>query len=277
MLKIGKLTLFGLALAGFLMSASAAGAVTIEYDGLIEPYAVVDIGSAAEGIVATVAVDRGAPVSQGQTVVELESSVEQAAVEKAKTAASFHGEINLQLAQLAFAKRVHTRVKKLSAISDHDKDQAATEIVLTGQRLVKARENKAMAKHELERARALLARRSIQSPISGVVVDRFVSPGEYINNQPVLRVAQLDPLRVEVIIPAGMFGRINPGMTATIIPELSRYGEQTATVTIVDKVIDSASNTFGVRLEMPNARKQTPSGLKCIVRFEIGEETDTMQ
>ena len=30
-------------------------------------------------------------------------------------------------------------------------------------------------------------------------MERYVSPGEYVNNQPLLRVAQIDPLLVEVI------------------------------------------------------------------------------
>ena len=91
------------------------------------------------------------------------------------------------------------------------------------------------------------------------------------SSQPLLRVAQIDPLRVEVIVPAQMFGRIIPGMTATIVPELSQYGEQVATVTIVDKLIDAASSTFGVRLELPNAELQMPSGLMCQVRFEVDQ------
>ena len=99
-----------------------------------------------------------------------------------------------------------------------------------------------------------------------------MSPGEYVNTQPLLRLAQVDPLRVEVIVPAEMFGKIEPGMTATIIPELEEYGALTATVTIADKVIDSASNTFGVRLQLPNDDLRVPSGLKCLVQFEMDEK-----
>ena len=249
----------------------------VEYDGLIEPYEVVEIGAPAEGIVAKVTVDRSSPVKKGQTLVELESSVEWAVLRKAKIMASFDGEIGLQKAQLAFSKRVHERIKKLEAVSTHEKDQAATEIALTGFRLEKAREKRTLANLELKRAQAVLARRSIRSPISGVVVDRYVTPGEYVNTQPLLRVAQIDPLRVEVIVPARMFGKISPGMSATIIPELPEYGEQTAIVTIVDKVFDSASSTFGVRLEMPNAEYQIPCGLKCLVRFEITEKPDEIE
>ena len=276
MLILHKKTIFNLILTAVLLTATAVYVEAVEYDGLIEPYVVVEIGAPAEGIVAKVTVDRSNSVKEGQVLVEMESSVERAALEKAKTMVNFDGEICLQQTQLAFAKRVHTRVKPLAGISNHDKDQAATEIIRAKHQLKQAREKSTLAKLELKKARAILDRRLIKSPISGVVVERYVSPGEYVNSQPLLRVAQIDPLRVEVIVPAQMFDRIFPGMTATIVPELPQYGEQTATVTIVDKVIDAASSTFGVRLELPNAEQQMPSGLRCLVRFDIDRYGEQM-
>jgi RND family efflux transporter MFP subunit len=274
MLILRKKNIFYLILTAMLVLATAVCAETVEFDGLIEPYVVVDIGTPAEGIVAKVTVDRSSSVKKGQILVKLESSVERAALEKAKAMVTFDGEIGLQQTQLAFAKRSHDRFRQLKAIANHDKDQAATEIIRVGHRLKQAREKRTLAKFELKKARAILNRFSIKSPISGVVVERYVSPGEYVDNQPLLRVAQIDPLRVEVIVPAQIFGRIIPGMPATIVPELPEYGEQMATVTIVDKVIDAASSTFGVRLELPNAEQQMPSGLRCLVRFEINENAD---
>jgi len=269
--RLHNKTLLNLILIAVFAPVIAMNAETVEYDGLIEPYAVVDIGSPAEGIVDRVKVDRSNSVKKGQTLVVMESSVERAVLAKAKAMATFDSEIGLQNTQLTFAIRTHDRFKSLKGIANYDKDQAATEILRVKHRLEQAREKIILAKHELRRAQAVVNRCSIKSPISGVVVERYVSPGEYVDSQPLLRVAQIDPLRVEVIIPAQMFGRIIPGMTATIVPELPEYGEQVATVTIVDKLIDAASSTFGVRLELPNADQQMPSGLRCLVRFEIDQ------
>jgi hypothetical protein len=36
---------------------------------------------------------------------------------------------------------------------------------------------------------------------------------------------------------------------------------------VVDPVIDAASGTFGVRLELPNSDYRLPAGLRCKVRF----------
>ncbi|MCK5913786.1 MAG: efflux RND transporter periplasmic adaptor subunit, partial [Desulfuromusa sp.] len=257
-----------------LLWGTVAEAETVEYDGLIEPYRTVELGAPSEGIVAKVNVDRGSLIKKGEILVALDSSVEWAAVRKAKAVAAFDGEINLQQAQQKFAIRVHERIKQVGAISTHDKDQAATEIILTRHRLDKAREKQILGELELKKAWAELARRSIKSPLNGVVIERYVNPGEYINTQPLLRIAQIDPLLVEVIVPAQMFGKISPDMTATIVPELAMYEEQTATVKLIDKVIDAASSTFGVQLELPNTELKMPSGLKCLVKFEIDVEVE---
>ena len=257
-----------------LLPAPTLWAKTVEYDGLIEPYRTVEIGAPTQGIVSRIKVERSDSVKKGQLLVGIESSVEWVSVEKAKVISGFEGEIGLQKTQLAFAKRDYNRIKQVASIPTRDKDQAATDIILTQHRLDKAREKKSLAQMELKKTRALLGRHTIRSPLNGVVVEIYVNPGEYVNTQPLLRIAQIDPLRVEVIVPAQLFGKITPGMEAKIIPELPAYGEQVATVTIVDRVIDSASSTFGVRLELPNDELKMPSGLKCQVQFEIDEEDD---
>ncbi len=82
-----------------------------------------------------------------------------------------------------------------------------------------------------------------------------------------LRLAQLDPLSVEVILPASMFGRIKTGQLARIRPEAPMNAAYQAEVKIVDRVIDASSGTFGVRLELPNPDYKLPGGLKCSVKF----------
>ena len=113
----------------------------------------------------------------------------------------------------------------------------------------------------------MLERRIVRSPISGIVVERMKSPGEVVEEEAILSVAQIDPLRVEVILPAALFGTIQPGTRATVVPEYPGDRVQTAEVTVVDRLIDAASGTFGVRLELPNPEHATPGGLHCQVSF----------
>lgn len=85
--------------------------------------------------------------------------------------------------------------------------------------LLEAEENQRLARLELQRAMAGLGLRTIRSPIIGVVVKRFLSPGEFAGEAPLLRLAQLDPLRVEVFAPVSLLGQISVGMSAQVLPE----------------------------------------------------------
>jgi hypothetical protein len=98
-----------------------------------------------------------------------------------------------------------------------------------------------------------------------VVLERLLSPGESAGASPILRLARLDPLRVEAFLPVDLLGKITPGMSARVMPEVG--GAHAATVAVADRVADPASATFGVRLELPNPGYRLPAGIRCRVRF----------
>ena len=78
---------------------------------------------------------------------------------------------------------------------------------------------------------------------------------------------QAQQLNVEVIAPVELFGSIKPGMSGDVRFQPMLSGVHKARVAVVDKVIDAASGTFGVRLELPNSGNSIPAGIKCRVRF----------
>ena len=58
-------------------------------------------------------------------------------------------------------------------------------------------------------------------------------------------------------------------MQATVVPEFTNAKSRSAMVSVVDKVVDPASNTFRVRLEMPNPQNDIPAGLRCKVDLGV--------
>jgi hypothetical protein len=70
---------------------------------------------------------------------------------------------------------------------------------------------------------------------------------------------------VEVVVPAALYGTISAGSMLTVTPELPTASPRQAKVTLVDSVIDGPSNTFRVRLELPNPNYELPAGLRCKV------------
>lgn len=246
-------------------------------DCLIEPHEVVNLSSPVEGVLEKVFVDRGAYVKKGQVVAQLESNLEQASVVLARARADVDAAIKSSEARLEFSKLKVTRSERLfekQLISAADLDEARTEKRLAEMALLNAQENRRLALLELERANVALARHTIRSPISGVVVERFLSPGEYTSGQlksdsPIVKLAQIDPLRVEVFAPVAMRDKIFIGMPAKLALETVANSSLDVRVSIVDRVVDSASGTFRVRLGIPNPDHRIPAGLKCKIKFNF--------
>jgi multidrug efflux pump subunit AcrA (membrane-fusion protein) len=88
-----------------------------------------------------------------------------------------------------------------------------------------------------------------------------------VDEETILKIASIDPLRVDVLMPAGRYGAVKSGMRAAIEPEHPADASVVATVSVVDPIIDAASGTFGVQMDLPNPGGSIPGGLHCTVKF----------
>jgi RND family efflux transporter MFP subunit len=241
-----------------------------DLDCLIEPKVVVSVASAVDGLVETVAVERGDFVGVGKVIATLESSVERAAVASARYRTQMEAPLKSNQIRVEYGDRRLVRTEqayKEGGVPLKDVDEAETAKVLAEVGVLEARENTKLYELELARATDALALRTIRSPVTGVVMQRFLSPGEFAEHAPIVKVAQLDPLNVEVIVPVTLYGSVTVGRVAEVRPESPVGGVYPARVVVVDRVVDAASGTFGVRLELPNREYRLPAGLKCKVRF----------
>ncbi|MEM7251779.1 MAG: efflux RND transporter periplasmic adaptor subunit [Pseudomonadota bacterium] len=260
-----------------LSSVPAQADAQSELSCLIDPHAVVELATREEGTIKALLVDRGDDVNKGDVVARLDDDIEAATVELATAQAQVQAEIDEAKTSLDFAVREKKRIEDLynqKAVSFREMDGAATEAARSRLRLVQARQRLTVAKLELKRAERLLDRRALRSPIDGVIVERLISVGESAENRAVVRIAQVDPLNVEVIAPVTLFGTIRTGTSAKVIPQYPGASEHVANVTVVDPVVDAASNTFGVRLELSNPARAIPAGVRCVVRFGLGTGSD---
>lgn len=248
-------------------------------DCVINPSIVADLGSSVPGVLSAVLVDRSDFIQSGDVVAQLESGIDTASLALARKRAALTAEIDLRRINTAFGQRQYKRVEDLfskQVISTKDMDQTETELKLTQLQLRQAKDNQKLAQLELARAQEVLDRHIIRSPISGVIMDRFKTVGEYIDDQPVVRVAQLSPLHVEVIIPIEQLGKVHKGMMADVWSE-AIGGKWQAQVSRVDRVADVASGTYGVRLTLDNPDYKIPAGLRCRINFLAQEHTPPSQ
>ncbi len=243
-----------------------------ELDCLVKPEMYVDLSSPVDGVLNTVLVNKSDVIEKGQILAHLESSVEQAKVNLAQHQANIYNSIRTKKIRLEFAKRHSQRIENLfhkKAISFKDKDEADTEVAIAKAELLQAKIERKKAKLQLELALAELNLRTIKSPIDGIVIERYIMPGESVNDRPILQLAKVDPLLVEVVAPAELFGLIKTDMKVQIYPEAPANSTYQATVSVVDKIIDAASGSFSVRLALPNPDDKLIGGTKCMARFGI--------
>jgi len=244
-----------------------------EYDCLIEARQSIDMRSPVEGIIESVLVQRGDLVRKGDLVAKLSSGPERAALDLARSRAQMEGELKSAEARVVLARKKWERAEELQKqnfVSANARDEAEAEYRLATEQLRAARENRHLAELDMNRAKEVLDQRSIRSPVSGVVVEIMLRPGELMSSNqkdPIMKIVEIDPLNVELVLPVSQFGKVKAGQLAEVRPEEPVGGMHPARVEVVDRVLDAASGTFGVRLRLPNPGGRIPAGVKCRVRF----------
>ena len=261
-----------LAFAGGILAAGPAQPAS-DFECMIEARQQVEIRSPVEAVIESIKVRRGDIVSKGMVLVTLESGPERASLALAESRAGNQGEIKVNQARVEITRKKLQRADELfkqKFISANSRDEAEAEFRLASEELLRAQENRQLAQLEARRAAEVLALRTIRSPFNGVVVEVLLKPGEFgaiTFKDPIMRLAEVDPLHVEVILPASMYGKVRRGQPAIVLPEPPIGGSYKTEISVVDRVVDAASGTIGVRLELRNRNGRIPAGVRCRVQF----------
>jgi RND family efflux transporter MFP subunit len=232
------------------------------------------LGTPITGLLEQVLVSRADRITQGQVLARLESRAETAATELARFKSEQVGPTQLAQSKIEFSRRKFDRrqvMAKEKLMPVQESDDAEAELRLAEAELKVASENRQIASLEHRQQRGLLDLRTIRSPFDGVVVEQLAFAGEVVEpgagKRGILRVAQLDPLRVHVVMPKTAFGQVSEEMNVQVIPEIPAKQHHVAKVISVDRLINAASGTFVVLLELPNPNLEIPAGVTCSAEF----------
>jgi RND family efflux transporter MFP subunit len=245
-----------------------------DFDCVIEPKQVIEVRSPLEGLIDKVPVDRGDRVKKGQELVVLDTSLERAQAAIAKQRSEMEGAVRSGETRVEFSSKKLKRAQNLhdqNYLSAQARDEAATEARLAESELRDARDNRRMAELELMRQNEIIRLKTIRSPFNGIVMERLQNPGELaeagVGRKPILKLAEVDVLYVEVLLPASAYGKVKLGMEVQVVPEIPPGSRHAGTVKVIDRLLDAASGTFGVRLELANAGYKIPAGIRCLASF----------
>jgi RND family efflux transporter MFP subunit len=241
--------------------------------GLVMPSDDVDLASNDKGIIQEMTVQEGDTVMKGQVICRLESSVEEASLKISEAQAKTN--IDIEAAQLRheLARIEYERVIKM------DKEQAAAPKELDTARINekyadslvrKAQHDQKVAQFQYARDQKVVERRVIVSTLDGYVARKKKSVGELVdgvNDAVVCQILKMNPLHVLVPVPAATYGKIHLGDAAILVAEQLPGGRAKAKVILVDKVIQADSQTYTIKLELPNPESVIPTGIKADVTF----------
>jgi biotin carboxyl carrier protein len=164
---------------------------------IIEPDATTALGSPLVGVVKELRVERGDAVRSGDVIAVLDDAVARAAVATARSRATSDAEIQAADANVELTAQRQTRAQDLSArkmIAQDALEDAQTQARLALRKREQAHDNQFTWQQELGLAEARLEQHVIRSPIDGIIVDRLMSPGERVEEQPLVRIARIDPV-----------------------------------------------------------------------------------
>lgn len=118
----------------------------------------------------------------------------------------------------------------------------------------------------------------VRAPFDGVVTRRFVNVGEAVQSgpptpQPLIALAALDALRVDVVVPQSAVAAIRQFHAASVVPGVGDAHRIVAGKVTVYPWADPASHTFRVRVELPPGTPGLYPGMTVKVAFAVGQAT----
>jgi RND family efflux transporter MFP subunit len=125
-----------------------------------------------------------------------------------------------------------------------------------------------LAGFDVKRLEATLERRILRAPANGVITAVDLHAGEYADPaNAVATLTEIDPLRVDVYLPAAAYPHVAVGAKATIAPREPEGPARPAEIITKDPQIDASSGLFLVQLRLPNPDGALPAGVRCSVEF----------
>lgn len=205
------------------------------------------VAALVPGRIARVLVVEGTPVREGQTLAEIDTTLLREQERQAEAAVA-QAKANLDNARLSLQREESLLGRGVS--SRKEVEDAHTQMAVNAANLEQAEAALASAKAQLSRA-------TVRAPFAGTVVKRFAGVGEQVDGtagQPIVEVAQIDPLELMAAVPASRLPEIRNGAAFTFEKSEVPGTSMTAKVIAILPAVDPATNNGTVRIHVANPK-----------------------
>ncbi len=235
-----------LAILCFCQIGNELTAADIVAEGLILPSRSVSLSLPVEAVLRELKVQEGALVLKGDILAILYSPVE--SLEKERAAKQ------LDLAEFMLGNS--EKLRSNAIISEEAARQKKLDCDI--------------ARIEARRAEAVLHEKTLYAPFDGFVLRILKEPGETVGRvDKVIDIVDIKTLHADAYLEGEWKERLNEKTKSTLeIPSMG--GKKiSATIGMVDPVVDPSSGLFRVRLLVPNPDMSIPSGIPAKITFEL--------
>lgn len=234
---------------------------TVEYVtealGTVESRATPIVASEVAGTVETIHVEEGDAVEAGERLLKIDDTlfrVEQAAAQ---------AKLQHQQALLALHNRQVRRLENLSrsnASTEQQLDEAGAQVEVTQAQI-------SVTEQQLAHARLRLEKTEVETPMTGVIARRHVSPGDYVGiGTPLFDLADMNRLRARFALPEYETQSIQPGTTVSMTSPVGSESPVTASVQFINPKVSSTNRSVQAIVDFENPGGWQP-GASVNARF----------
>ena len=244
--------------------------------GDIRAFAEASVISEVAGTIEELRVERGQRIAAGDAIAVVEHAEASAAVRQAEAALqAAKAQVVQAEAKLKNLKLEFDRITELfnaGTVSRQILDEMESRRDVASASKTMALAQVAQAEAGLEQARVNLANHFIHAPISGMITERYVDEGDKNNpNEPIIIIAQLDPVKVMCDFPERDLPLLRVGQSAYLEVDAYPDIQFPAEISIISPVVDPVARTVAIELVAPNAEGRLRPGMFARVTI-VGDE-----
>ncbi len=222
---------------------------TIGVSGAVEALHDVTVVSEEGGVVEEFLIARGARVSRGEAIAQMDAAILEAQLDEARAAARL-------------ARETWERQRRL-----WEDEQIGTELAY-----IQARETALMREATVSTLETRLAKKTIRTPVTGIFEEHYVEAGEYaLPAAPLARIVATDEVKITAGVPERFASDVRVGSQVELSFENCPEAGCVETITFVGDTVDPDSRTFLIEMRHPNPGRMLKPGMIATMRIRLQE------
>ena len=208
----------------------------------------VELSSEVAGTVRRINFESGGTATEGQILVHLDTSMEEAQLRATQAQA--------ELARQNLARAIDLRAQGVISQSDFDASQAATN----------------QTAGQVETIQATIAKKTIRAPFAGRLGIRSVNLGQFIHDgDPIVSLHSLDPVYVDFNLPEQQLAQVQRAMAVRVTTDATPGRVFTGKVTALNPEVNPSTRNVKVQATVANAGGELRPGMFARVVLVLPE------